>query len=96
MPISGNLDWSTSFPYEMISDLDSLTVKFAGEPSTGNLYTRFDEGRGGLAEWAGPLVYSIGPFQIPNIYPTLSTNTGKRMTGRVSNVLQMHEILHRN
>ena len=40
-------------------DLDSLTVKFAGEPSTGNLYTRFDEGRGGLAEWAGPLVYSI-------------------------------------
>ena len=24
-------------------------MKFAGEPSTGNLYTRFDEGRGGLA-----------------------------------------------
>ena len=43
-------------------DLDSPTVKFAGEPSTENLYTRFDEGRGGLAEWAGPLVYSIGLF----------------------------------
>ena len=34
---------------EMTSNLDSQTVKFAGEPSTGNLYTRFDEGRGGLA-----------------------------------------------
>ena len=33
---------------------DSQTVKFAGEPSTGNLYTRFDEGRGGLAHWLAP------------------------------------------
>ena len=29
--------------------LDSRAMKVVGEPSTGNLYTRFDEGRGGQA-----------------------------------------------
>ncbi len=42
---------------------DSQTVKFAGEPSTGNLYTRFDEGRGGLAPSSTLLPFSI-PFLI--------------------------------
>ena len=41
--------WTGVKHREMIPNPDSPTVKFAGEPSTGNLYTRFDEGRGGLA-----------------------------------------------
>ena len=39
---------------ETTPNLDSQTVKFAGEPSTGNLCTRFDEGRGGLVEGPAP------------------------------------------
>ena len=39
---------------EMNSKLESPALKFAGEPSTGNLYTRFDEGRGGLAFGLAP------------------------------------------
>ncbi len=43
---------------------DSQTVKVAREPSTGNLYTRFDEGRGGLAHWLAPsstLLVNLSP-----------------------------------
>ena len=42
------------YPSEMDSKLESPALKFAGEPSTGNLYTRFDEGRGGLAFGLAP------------------------------------------
>ena len=45
-------------------DFDSLTVKFAGESSTGNLYTRFDEGRGGLAFRLAPSSTLLVNFQI--------------------------------
>ncbi|MFT5192962.1 MAG: hypothetical protein ACI9DF_004444, partial [Verrucomicrobiales bacterium] len=31
------------------NEIDSRAMNVAGEPSTGNLYTRFDEGRGGQA-----------------------------------------------
>ena len=44
---------------------DSQTVKSAGEPSTGNLYTRFDEGRGGLAHWLAPSS-TLLPFSLPS------------------------------
>ena len=39
---------------EMNSKLESPALKFAGEPSTGNLSIRFDEGRGGLAFGLAP------------------------------------------
>ena len=42
------------YPSEMDSKLERPALKFAGEPSTGNLYTRFDEGRGGLAFGLAP------------------------------------------
>ena len=54
MLILGNSDWSTYYLCEMSPNLDSPTVKLAGEPSTGNLYTRFDEGRGGLVYRRAP------------------------------------------
>ena len=41
----------------MSSRLESQTMKFAGEPSAGNLHTRFDEGRGELPT-GDSLVYS--------------------------------------
>ena len=45
---------------EMNSKLESPALKLAGEPSTGNLYTRFDEGARRASLRAGSLVYSTG------------------------------------
>ena len=42
--------WGLRFSRLWFSDW----VKLVGEPSTGNLYTRFDEGRGGQPNWAAP------------------------------------------
>ena len=58
--------WTGVKHREMAPNLDSPTVKFAGEPSTGNLYTRFDEGRGGLAFRLAPsstLLVNLSEFK---------------------------------
>ena len=41
-------------------------MKFAGEPSTGNLYTRFDEGRGGLAFRLAPSSTLLAKHPFPS------------------------------
>ncbi|MFT5406381.1 MAG: hypothetical protein ACI9DF_005241, partial [Verrucomicrobiales bacterium] len=48
------------------NEIDSRAMNVAGEPSTGNLYTRFDEGRGGQAY--GLVPSSTLPKYLTKIY----------------------------